>query len=116
MDNALENLGPYPTTDEIYLAAIEDGYTPAAAEAYANELMALLERDWAIQQEGEIAAENAWLIAAENAGWQETELEREYERSLGVVPFSEAYADALDDEADKMLLAEDEQMLRHEQA
>jgi UDP-3-O-[3-hydroxymyristoyl] glucosamine N-acyltransferase len=36
--------------------------------------------------------------------------------SIGVVPFSEAYADALDDEAEKMLLAEDEQMLRNEQA
>ncbi len=94
MTNALENLEPYPTTDEIFLAALEDGYTPAAAEAYANELMALLERDWAIQQEGEIAAENAWLIAAENAGWQETQLEEEHERAMGVIPFSEAYMHA----------------------
>lgn len=96
MINALENLPAYPTRDEIFLAAIEDGYTPAAADAYARELDGILQDEWDAQQQGEIDAENAWLVHAENAGWQETELEREYERSLGVVPFPEAYAAALD--------------------
>ncbi len=96
MDNALENLSAYPTVEEIFLAALADGYTPAAADAYATELDAIISREWEIQQEGEIAAENAWLIHAENAGWQETELERQYEDAMGVIPFSEAYAASLD--------------------
>lgn len=92
--SALENLDCYPTRDEIFLAAIEDGYTPAAASVYADELDAIHAEEWAIQQEGEIAAENAWLHHAENAGWQETQAEEEYERAMGVIPFSEAYLNA----------------------
>lgn len=96
--SAIENLTPYSTRPEIFQAALDDGYTPAAAEAYAVQLEHIFDEEFAIQQEGEIAAENAWLHAAENAGWQETELERQYEDAMGVVPFSEAYAASLDNQ------------------
>lgn len=90
--SALENLSPYPTQHEIFLAALADGYTPAAADAYAVELDTINLEEWDIQQAGEIWAENAWLRHAESAGFDESQLEADYERSLGVVPFSEAYA------------------------
>ena len=48
----------------------------------------------AAQQEAEIWAENAWLRHAENAGWEETELERQIEAERGVIPFDVAMRQA----------------------
>lgn len=44
--------------------------------------------------EAEIAAENAWLHHAENANWEEYELERYMEDSRGVIQFEDAMAAA----------------------
>lgn len=86
-----EQFNPYMDHSEIFLIALADGYTPAAADAFATELVAAYDEDMRIQCEGEMAAENAWLIHAENAGFDEAMIEAEHERAMGVIPFSEAY-------------------------
>ena len=42
--------------------------------------------------EAESSAENAWLRAAENAGWMDTMLDEQMEQARGVIPFQEALA------------------------
>lgn len=49
-------------------------------------------QDMADEQEAELYAENAWLRHAENAGWEDSEMERQIEAERGVIPFSDAYA------------------------
>lgn len=66
LDQLYEDHGPYATHAQVMTAAIEDGYTAAGAEAVADAHVAAADEEFAIQQEGEIRAENAWLWAAEN--------------------------------------------------
>gem|GEM_PF-4963487 len=49
-------------------------------------------QDMADEQEAELYAENAWLRHAENAGWEDSEMERQIEAERGVIQFSDAYA------------------------
>lgn len=47
------------------------------------------DEDQRAQQAGELWAENAWLRAAENSGWEEAELDARMEAARGVIPFGE---------------------------
>lgn len=56
--------------------------------------------DWTIEDEmaeqaAEMQAEDAWLRHAENAGWADAEAQRDYEDSMGVVQFEDAFREAL---------------------
>lgn len=57
--------GLYARRSDLFLAALVDGFTPAGADAYAEEYEALAAEEFAAQQASEIAAENAWLVYAE---------------------------------------------------
>ncbi len=70
--------GHYADERELLLAAYADGLSVEDCRALVSELMAEFDKEFAAQAESEIAAENAWLYHAENAGFWESEAEYRY--------------------------------------
>lgn len=69
--------GEYFDERELLLAAYADGLPEAECRLLVSELNNERDEDRAAEQQAEIAAENAWLRAAENAGWEDTLRERD---------------------------------------
>jgi hypothetical protein len=61
--------GPYADESAIFHAALADGYGPVGAEAYLAEWVALRDREFALEQAAEIAAERAMSECAEGHGY-----------------------------------------------
>lgn len=76
VDKVIEIDGEYANERELFLAALADGMTEILASVLVEDFVKCRDSEWAAQQKSEIDAENAWLRAAENAGWEQTEIDR----------------------------------------
>jgi hypothetical protein len=59
LDAVLDEHGPYADESAVYRAALADGYGPLGAEAYLAEWVAARDREFALEQAAELAAERA---------------------------------------------------------
>jgi hypothetical protein len=75
VQKVLEIDGLYFDERELLLAAWADGLSEYDCRALVAELDDERNEEFAIQQEAEIYAEDAWLRAAESAGYDEAEAE-----------------------------------------
>ena len=73
VDKVLEIDGPYFDERELLLAAYADGLSVAECRTLVGQLDDERNEECAAQMEAEIYAENAWLRAAESAGYDEAE-------------------------------------------
>lgn len=71
-DLVLDLDGLYADERELLLAAWADGLTEDACRAKLAEFVAYRDDEWAAEAAAEMAAEGAWLRAAENAGWEDS--------------------------------------------
>lgn len=80
-DLVLDVDGLYADLRELFLACLADDLPPSVAVAFVEDFDAMRLAEWDAESKAELAAENAWLRAAE-AGDAESEADLRYHEAL----------------------------------